>query len=164
MHAGAKACVDYISGTKMDDRFIRVEMDAGFTEGRQYGRGQSGGQVRDETRTDYDAGRGGYGMERARDMEILNAASFPSQHRRPEDGGGMDMEADVIGAGEDADAGVDAGNGEEGGDEGAGGGRDGDANQEVSDLSAHTKDLCAVRHPSVAVTLTLHSLLFVVSL
>ena len=30
-------------------------------EGRQYGRGKSGGQVRDEYRTDYDLGRGGYG-------------------------------------------------------------------------------------------------------
>ena len=30
-------------------------------EGRQYGRGKTGGQVRDEYRTDYDPGRGGYG-------------------------------------------------------------------------------------------------------
>lgn len=40
---------------------IRVDWDAGFIEGRQYGRGKTGGQVRDEYRTDYDAGRGGYG-------------------------------------------------------------------------------------------------------
>jgi hypothetical protein len=33
----------------------------GFEEGRQFGRGKSGGQVRDEYRTDYDVGRGGYG-------------------------------------------------------------------------------------------------------
>ena len=33
----------------------------GFQEGRQFGRGKSGGQVRDEYRTDYDVGRGGYG-------------------------------------------------------------------------------------------------------
>ena len=32
-----------------------------FSEGRQYGRGKTGGQVRDEYRTDYDPGRGGYG-------------------------------------------------------------------------------------------------------
>lgn len=30
-------------------------------EGRQFGRGKSGGQVRDEVRQDYDAGRGGFG-------------------------------------------------------------------------------------------------------
>ena len=36
-------------------------MRRGFQEGRQFGRGKSGGQVRDEYRTDYDVGRGGYG-------------------------------------------------------------------------------------------------------
>lgn len=45
----------------MDDRIIRTDWDAGFIEGRQYGRGKTGGQVRDEYRTDFDAGRGGYG-------------------------------------------------------------------------------------------------------
>ncbi|XP_026710795.1 nuclear cap-binding protein subunit 2-like [Athene cunicularia] len=51
----------YISGTRLDDRIIRTDGDAGFKEGRQYGRGRSGGQVRGEYRQDYDAGRGGYG-------------------------------------------------------------------------------------------------------
>ncbi|XP_033069071.1 nuclear cap-binding protein subunit 2 isoform X12 [Trachypithecus francoisi] len=51
----------YINGTRLDDRIIRTDWDAGFKEGRQYGRGRSGGQVRDEYRQDYDAGRGGYG-------------------------------------------------------------------------------------------------------
>ncbi|KAF1887127.1 hypothetical protein Lal_00046365 [Lupinus albus] len=44
----------YISGTILDDRPIRVDFDWGFQEGRQWGRGRSGGQVRDEYRTDYD--------------------------------------------------------------------------------------------------------------
>ncbi|XP_010694058.2 nuclear cap-binding protein subunit 2-like [Beta vulgaris subsp. vulgaris] len=44
----------YISGTILDDRPIRVDFDCGFQEGRQWGRGRSGGQVRDEYRTDYD--------------------------------------------------------------------------------------------------------------
>ena len=35
----------YISGTKLDDRIIRTDWDIGFIEGRQYGRGKSGGQV-----------------------------------------------------------------------------------------------------------------------
>lgn len=59
--ADAQACVYYINGSRLDDRMIRVDWDAGFKEGRQYGRGKSGGQVRDEYRTDYDSGRGGYG-------------------------------------------------------------------------------------------------------
>ena len=36
----------YINGTRLDDRIIRTDWDAGFVEGRQYGRGKSGGQVR----------------------------------------------------------------------------------------------------------------------
>ncbi len=54
-------CVKYINGTMLDDRPIRVDFDWGFQEGRQFGRGRSGGQVRDEYRMDYDPGRGGYG-------------------------------------------------------------------------------------------------------
>ncbi|XP_056676847.1 nuclear cap-binding protein subunit 2-like isoform X2 [Monodelphis domestica] len=57
----AENAMRYINGTHLDDRIIRTDWDAGFREGRQYGRGRSGGQVRDEYRQDYDAGRGGYG-------------------------------------------------------------------------------------------------------
>eukprot|EP00736_Rhodelphis_marinus_P000515 Rmarinus@m.13458 len=59
----SQRAVNFISGTKLDDRIIRVDWDAGFQEGRQYGRGRSGGQVRDEFRTDFDSGRGGYGKQ-----------------------------------------------------------------------------------------------------
>ena len=37
--------VAYLSGCKLDGRVIRVELDAGFKPGRQFGRGSSGGQV-----------------------------------------------------------------------------------------------------------------------
>ncbi|GFY63998.1 nuclear cap-binding protein subunit 2 [Trichonephila inaurata madagascariensis] len=57
----AENAMRYVNGTKLDDRIIRTDWDAGFIEGRQYGRGRTGGQVRDEYRTDYDVGRGGYG-------------------------------------------------------------------------------------------------------
>lgn len=57
----AENCMRYVNGTRLDDRIIRTDWDAGFVEGRQYGRGKTGGQVRDEYRTDYDIGRGGYG-------------------------------------------------------------------------------------------------------
>ncbi|EXC34886.1 Nuclear cap-binding protein subunit 2 [Morus notabilis] len=52
--------VKYISGTILDDRPIRVDFDWGFQEGRQWGRGRSGGQVRDE---------GGYGKLVQRELE-----------------------------------------------------------------------------------------------
>ncbi|XP_019184427.1 PREDICTED: nuclear cap-binding protein subunit 2 isoform X1 [Ipomoea nil] len=61
--------VKYISGTILDDRPIRVDFDWGFMEGRQWGRGKSGGQVRDEYRTDYDPGRGGYGKLVQKELE-----------------------------------------------------------------------------------------------
>ncbi|KAI8926921.1 hypothetical protein BC831DRAFT_454371 [Entophlyctis helioformis] len=54
-------CMQFLNGTKLDERFIRTDIDPGFKPGRQYGRGQSGGQVRDEHRADYDEARGGWG-------------------------------------------------------------------------------------------------------
>ncbi|KAF2114208.1 nuclear cap-binding protein subunit 2 [Lophiotrema nucula] len=60
-HQDALDCMKYIGGTKLDERVIRTDLDEGFAEGRQYGRGKSGGQVRDEYRTEYDPGRGGFG-------------------------------------------------------------------------------------------------------
>uniref|UniRef100_H2YX45 Nuclear cap-binding protein subunit 2 n=1 Tax=Ciona savignyi TaxID=51511 RepID=H2YX45_CIOSA len=53
--------VRYINGTRLDDRVVRTDWDAGFKEGRQFGRGKAGGQVRDEYRMDFDPGRGGFG-------------------------------------------------------------------------------------------------------
>ncbi|ELT96352.1 hypothetical protein CAPTEDRAFT_149941 [Capitella teleta] len=57
----AEMAMRFVNGTRLDDRIVRTDWDAGFKEGRQYGRGKSGGQVRDEYRTDFDTGRGGYG-------------------------------------------------------------------------------------------------------
>ncbi|KAF7536105.1 hypothetical protein G7054_g4832 [Neopestalotiopsis clavispora] len=72
-HQDALDCLKYIGGTKLDERIIRTDLDPGFEEGRQYGRGKSGGQVRDEYRDDFDEGRGGLGRaiqdERMRDNE-----------------------------------------------------------------------------------------------
>ena len=56
----------YINSTKLDERIIRTDLDPGYRDGRQFGRGRSGGQVRDEYRQDYDAGREGWGNARKR--------------------------------------------------------------------------------------------------
>jgi len=42
----AQDAVHYLNGTLLDERNIRVDFDWGFEEGRQFGRGRSGGQVR----------------------------------------------------------------------------------------------------------------------
>ncbi|RDA84502.1 hypothetical protein CP532_0963 [Ophiocordyceps camponoti-leonardi (nom. inval.)] len=72
-HQDALDCMKYVGGTKLDERIIRTDLDPGFEEGRQYGRGKSGGQVRDEYREDFDEGRGGVGRaiqsERLRDYD-----------------------------------------------------------------------------------------------
>lgn len=52
----ANNAMAYVNGTRLDDRIIRTDWDAGFIEGRQYGRGKSGGQVgpqRDDRRFDF---------------------------------------------------------------------------------------------------------------
>jgi len=61
MREDAGEALRYINGTRLDDRIIRCDWDAGFVDGRQYGRGKSGGQIRDEYRKDFDEGRGGWG-------------------------------------------------------------------------------------------------------
>ena len=68
----------FLNGLKLDERIVRCDWDGGFVEGRQYGRGRSGGQVRDEYRADYDAERGGWG--KAQD------APPPDAFRRPQGG------------------------------------------------------------------------------
>jgi len=49
--------VGLISGTILDDRQIRVELDFGYKIGRHFGRGKSGGQVRDDRQGAVDPGR-----------------------------------------------------------------------------------------------------------
>ena len=83
-HDGAENAVRYVNGTRLDDRIVRSDWDAGFEEGRQYGRGRSGGQVRDEYRTDFDHGRGGYGklyQERNKYDDGFNAEDYTDIHK-----------------------------------------------------------------------------------
>ena len=49
--------VALLSGTVLDGRQIRVELDFGYKNGRHFGRGQSGGQVRDDRKEGFDPGR-----------------------------------------------------------------------------------------------------------
>ena len=58
----------------------------GFAEGRQFGRGKSGGQVREEVRQDYDSGRGGLGKgmqeQVAAEMGYGSAAAGGAQNQK----------------------------------------------------------------------------------
>ncbi|KIY50996.1 RNA-binding domain-containing protein [Fistulina hepatica ATCC 64428] len=86
-HAEALAALRYINGTKLDERIIRCDLDMGYKEGRQFGRGKSGGQVRDEHRQDYDAGRGGWGVQAQR-LEIERRREMEERYADAQDGPG----------------------------------------------------------------------------
>ena len=94
-HAEALASMRYVSGTKLDERIIRCDLDLGYKEGRQFGRGKSGGQVRDEHRQDYDPGRGGWGAQAQR-LEIERRREVEERYADAQEGPGA-----VAGGGED---------------------------------------------------------------
>ena len=82
----ALAAVSLLSSTKLDGRVIRVELDAGFQPGRQYGRGRKGGQVRDDRKTTVDRKR----TERSSDLSYgpsgggEDSGELPTKRRRLE--------------------------------------------------------------------------------
>ncbi|KAF7440384.1 nuclear cap binding complex subunit [Pleurotus ostreatus] len=94
-HAEALASMRYVSGTKLDERIIRCDLDLGYKEGRQFGRGKSGGQVRDEHRQDYDPGRGGWGAQAQR-LEMERRREVEERYADAQDGVGA-----VAGGGDD---------------------------------------------------------------
>jgi nuclear cap-binding protein subunit 2 len=53
----ANTAINVLNNTMLDMRIIRVDLDTGFEEGRQYGRGYSGAQKRDEVNSKQDPDR-----------------------------------------------------------------------------------------------------------
>ena len=53
----AKLSKNTLTGAVIDDKVIRVDIDVGFEEGRQYGRGRHGFQIRDEVMKNFDPER-----------------------------------------------------------------------------------------------------------
>ncbi|SCU96731.1 LAMI_0F07536g1_1 [Lachancea mirantina] len=74
--------VKYLSDTKLDDRTITIDLDPGFEDGRQFGRGKSGGQVSDELRFEYDASRGGFAVPLADRIGFNSANNFGARRVR----------------------------------------------------------------------------------
>lgn len=66
----AVRAMQWVNGTRLDNRIIRCDWDAGFIEGRQFGRGKSGGQIRDEYRETFDPDRGGYGKIMSKNLSF----------------------------------------------------------------------------------------------
>ena len=44
----ADTCVFFLAGLQLDKRIIRIDLDEGFSQGRQFGRGKRGGQIQNE--------------------------------------------------------------------------------------------------------------------
>lgn len=85
--AATVLATELISGSRLDDRIVRADIDPGFKNGRQYGRGKSGfyelilgGQVRDEYREEYDSGRGGVGAA-FRDSQEQRSSNLRDTYR-----------------------------------------------------------------------------------
>lgn len=80
-HDDAKEAHEYLDLLKLDERAIRVDWDVGFSEGREFGRGQGGNQVRDTYRKVADperpnvqrgnSFRGGRGRSRRQNVIIF---------------------------------------------------------------------------------------------
>ena len=56
-HESAKIAKDTLSGSKVDGRVIKVDIDLGFEPERQYGKGKYGYQIRDELSKNHDPER-----------------------------------------------------------------------------------------------------------
>lgn len=56
-HENAGVAVEYLNYLKLDGRVIRVDWDIGYSEGREFGRGSGGYQVRDTYRKEVDPER-----------------------------------------------------------------------------------------------------------
>ena len=98
-----------LTSTMLDGRVIRVELDAGFQPGRQYGRGASGGQVRDDKRRGrIDPARNNPNKrQKTLNWTPANRIQHEQQQQQQQQPEGM---AAANGAGGDADMGQQEGN------------------------------------------------------
>uniref|UniRef100_A0A7S4RVT2 RRM domain-containing protein n=1 Tax=Alexandrium monilatum TaxID=311494 RepID=A0A7S4RVT2_9DINO len=85
-HEQAAQAVNLLNKTNFDDRLIRVDWDAGISDGRQFGRGESGDQWRDDFRGDFDVARGGQGRNLLRKIDDLPGKQVYVGKRRQDHG------------------------------------------------------------------------------
>lgn len=105
----ALSAVANLTGTKLDGRVIRVELDAGFKPGRQYGRGASGGQVRDDRgggsgRDRRQSGGGGGHYQPQQSSNVNKPRWEPPSQAASGGGGAAATEPSIYGPAGDVDA------------------------------------------------------------
>ena len=96
----AELALDTLNAAKIDLRQIRIDWDYGFRWGRQYGRGRSGGQVRDEFLENEDKerpkyrprenGEGGFRNKRQKTGDQDNDNGFAANEETKTTEGGDD--------------------------------------------------------------------------
>ena len=96
---GARRARWTLSGMKVDGRVCGVDFDQEFRAGRQWGRGKTGGQIRDDHRSSYDEGRGGWGLreklkQQQRRMQDEQVTQFKPIREGEEEKTGGEEEAD----------------------------------------------------------------------
>ena len=91
-HEEAARAAQVLAGAVVDQRRINVDLDAGFVEGRQFGRGESGNQWRDDFRSGADDQRGGSGLNLLKKVEgdeegkQIYVGKLKHSHGKTEDG------------------------------------------------------------------------------
>mmetsp|Transcript_2849 Transcript_2849/g.5976 ORF Transcript_2849/g.5976 Transcript_2849/m.5976 type:complete len:232 (-) Transcript_2849:13-708(-) len=105
----AREAVTLLSATKLDGMIVRVELDPGFKPGRQFGRGSSGAQVRDDRLMRNNGG----GNKRRRDPDAHVMDGALSSGRDGRSGAGH-YGPGASSGGKEVDGG---GDGKEGGDD-----------------------------------------------
>ena len=96
-HEAALAAAELLNGLKLDDRIMKADLDAAFEEGRQYGRGRTGGQITDDLRSDFDAARGGWGTLQQARKERAEQAERMKKAQTDQFGNGMMDDEDEYG-------------------------------------------------------------------
>jgi nuclear cap-binding protein subunit 2 len=83
----AQRAINLLNKTLLDGNVIRVDFDIGFSEGRQYGRGYQGGQVRDEVKRKSDYKRESHYKQESKDSHWKRShhSRFSKDYRKRDD-------------------------------------------------------------------------------
>ena len=81
--AAARRARWWLDGLRVDGRLLQADFDQEFKPGRQLGRGKGGGQIRDDHRSGFDGGRGGWGTRERRQQQMRLMEQQQLSHFRP---------------------------------------------------------------------------------
>jgi nuclear cap-binding protein subunit 2 len=98
----------WLDGLRVDGRLLQVDFDQEFRPGRQLGRGKGGGQIRDDHRSGFDGGRGGWGTRERRQQQMRLMEQQQLSHFRPMQAAGSELEEEKRDQGTEAGAETEA--------------------------------------------------------